>query len=513
MSTDEARVATGAATRALRPRRGVVIVALVSLLVAGLVADRVVHRRPAAASVNAAADMPRQAPAGALSSTWFCPATTSVADGLADGRVVIANPANTVLTGLLTVIPSDGPPVHAALTVDAHNRKSIRPGDFVHSAYAASLVQLDGAVGAVEQQIRGALGESVAPCATHASDHWYFAAGSTLAGRQLFVSLFNPFPADAIVDLTFATDTGPFTPAELQGVVVPGGGVTVIDLGQHVRRRQAISTTVVARRGQVVADKIELVGTKAATPGVAVAPTTTAPRGSPAVGPLKAAVLTLGVPVPGSGEPWYFPDGVAATGIDERYELYNPTDHDADVSLTLLLEQGSADPFPLVVPAHDRLTFVVNQQNRIPNGVAHSAIVESTNGVAFVAERIITATSPSTHAGISDLTGAPGGSAHWVFGAGAANDAQDEWLVAFNPGNGAIHLSVTAMLTGQVVAVEGLQNLEIGAGQRLAMRLGDHLSRGDLMVTVDADGPIVVERDLYRVGGPGISASLGIPSL
>ena len=69
------------------------------------------------------------------------------------------------------------------------------------------------------------------------------------------------------------------------------------------------------------------------------------------------------------------------------------------------------------------------------------------------------------------------------------------------------------IVPAQVVAVEGLQNLEIGAGQRLAMRLGDHLSRGDLMVTVDADGPIVVERDLYRVGGPGISASLGIPSL
>jgi hypothetical protein len=229
---------------------------------------------------------------------------------------------------------------------------------------------------------------------------------------------------------------------------------------------------------------------------------------------LKAAVLTLGVPALGSGQPWYFPDGVATNGVDERYEIYNPTDHDANMQLSLLLEQGSAEPFQLVVAAHGRLTFAVNQESRIPHGVAHSAIVESTNGVPFMVERLITATPPSTHAGMSDLTGAPRGSAHWIFGTGAANDAQDEWLVAFNPGAGSAsaHLSVTAMLTGHVVPVEGLQGLEIGAGQRLAIRLGDHLSRGDLMLTVDADSPIVVERDLYRVGGAGISASLGIPS-
>ena len=510
MSADDVGVETARSGR--RPRRTAVVLSLVALLVAGLVADRVVHRAPGPAGVTASAETPSQAPAGALSSTWFCPPTTSAPNGLADGRLIIANPSNNVLTGTLTVVPSDGQPVRSQIAVDAHNRKSIRPGDLVRSAYAAAVVQLDGSIGGVEQQIRGALGESVAPCATHAADHWYFAAGTTLAGTQLLLSLFNPFPADAIVDLTFATDTGPFTPADLQGVVVPGGGVIVIDLGQHVRRRQTISTTVVARSGQVVADKIQLVGTSASTPGVAAAPTTTTPRGTPPSAAPKAAVLVLGVPLLGSGQAWYFPDGVAAAGLDERYELYNPSDHDANVQLTLLLQQGSADPFQVVVPAHDRLTFVVNQQNRIPSGVAHSAVVESTNSVPFVVERVISASPPSTHAGVSDLTGSPTGSAHWVFGAGAANDAQDEWLVAFNPGNAPTHLSVTAMLTGHVLPVEGLQQLEIGAGERLAMRLGDHLTRGDLMLTLDADGPVVVERDLYRVGGPGISASLGIPS-
>jgi hypothetical protein len=33
----------------------------------------------------------------------------------------------------------------------------------------------------------------------------------------------------------------------------------------------------------------------------------------------------------------------------------------------------------------------------------------------------------------------------------------------------------------------------------------------DLFVTVTADGPVVVERGLYRVAGRGSSLSMGIP--
>jgi hypothetical protein len=415
------------------------------------------------------------------------------------------------------------------VTVDPRSRKVLRPGDLVQASYAAALVQLDGSVGAVEQQIEGALGEGVAACATRAADHWYFAAGSTDQGAQLLVSLFNPFPGDAIVDFTFATDTGPFTPADLQGVIVPGRSVTVVDVGQHVRRRSAVSTSITARTGQVVADKIELLGGTSAAPAAgggagsgapSPAPSPASPASPPATGAaaaspasaagVKAAVLALGVSA--AGTQWYFPDGVATDGVNETYEIYNPTDHEANVQLSLLLERGSADPFQLVVAAHDRVTVQINKESRIPKGVAHAATAESTNGVAFVVDRVITASPPSTHAGVSDISGAPSAAAHWLFPAGAANDGQDEWLVVLNPGTVPTRLSVTALLHGQNVAVDGLQQVEVAPGQRLAMRLGDHLTSGELITSVDAEGPVVVERDLYRVGGPGLSASLGIPA-
>jgi hypothetical protein len=470
-------------------RRVVVIAALMASMAAGVATDQAVSRTGPVVAVSAAPDLPSQAPDGSLSSTWFCPATTAVDNGLADGLIVIANPATADLTGTVTVIPSAGQPHDVPVRVPGRSRISLRPGDVVQAPYDAAVVQLDGSVGGVEQQIRGALGESATPCATRASDHWYFAAGSTDPDAQLLLSLFNPFPGDAIVDLDFATDTGPFTPSDLQGLIVPGRGVTVIDIGQHVRRRHAVSTTVTVRTGRIVADKIQLRGAGGSSP--------------------KGATITLGAPSPGLQ--WDFPDGVAGSGVDERYELYNPGGQESEVSVALLLDQGSADPFDLTVAAHGRLTLIVNAESRIPHGVAHSGSVASVNGVPIVVERVITATPPSKRQGISDLIGAPRASAHWLFVTGAANEVQDEWLVAFNPGGTSTHLSVTGLVSGRPLSVEGLQDVPVPPGQRVAMRLGDHLSQGNLILIVDAQAPVVVERDVYRVGGLGMSAALGIP--
>ena len=45
----------------------------------------------------------------------------------------------------------------------------------------------------------------------------------------------------------------------------------------------------------------------------------------------------------------------------------------------------------------------------------------------------------------------------------------------------------------------------------MVIRLGDKIERDDLPVVITADGPIVAERGLYRIGGGGISQAIGIP--
>ena len=59
-------------------------------------------------------------------------------------------------------------------------------------------------------------------CATAASASWYFADGVTTRDARLTYLLYNPYPDDAIVDMEFATNEGPFSPQPLQGLVVRG---------------------------------------------------------------------------------------------------------------------------------------------------------------------------------------------------------------------------------------------------------------------------------------------------
>jgi hypothetical protein len=492
-----------------RGRRALVFIALLAVVAAALIADHLVGQA-APASGAPISPVVAQVPAGAVSSTWFCPPATTTNNGLADGRIVIANPASTTLTGTVIVAAASGPPVRQAVSVPPRRRKVIRLGDVVQSPYAAATVELNGPSGGVEEQVHGALGESFAPCPTRPSDRWYFASGSTERDDQLLVTLYNPFPEDAIVDLTFATDVGPAEPTDLQGLVVGGRGLAVVDVGDHVRRRAAVATTVVARAGRIVAGKIALRGADG-----------TPPRG---------VSLTTGQTAPGTQ--WYFPDGTTVSGSVERYELFNPGPDEARVRVTFIPDRGAAQPRLLTLAPADRLTFDVGRDSGLPPGVGHAAVVSSDNGIPIVVERVITATPPSPPAaaapggapsapaasagpparsGISDLSGSPAADPHWLFAAGAANSVQDEWLTVFNPGGRATRFTVTAFTAGRSFAVEGLAGVAIGAGQRLAVRLGAHLTGGDLMVTVDGQAPIVVERDLYRQGGLGMSAALGIP--
>ena len=59
--------------------------------------------------------------------------------------------------------------------------------------------------------------------------------------------------------------------------------------------------------------------------------------------------------------------------------------------------------------------------------------------------------------------------------------------------------------------IEGLQDLEIAPGGHRTILLSDHVDLETLPLVVTADGPIVVERGLFRIDGRGISLSMGIP--
>src|SRR5207253_6438589 len=127
--------------------------------------------------------------------------------------VLVANPSDRALRGTLRVVPSEGEAKVIPLEVAPRSRTVARLADVVAAPYAAALVELDGGDVVVEQQIRGALGISTAPCASAASEKWYLAEGSTAREGanpedRMLLALYNPFPEDAIVDLAFTHEAG-----------------------------------------------------------------------------------------------------------------------------------------------------------------------------------------------------------------------------------------------------------------------------------------------------------------
>lgn len=463
-----------------------VVIGVLALLVgAAAVADRV-DRPEARVVARAPADMPTAAPASSLSSTWYCPGGTAKSDGSANGTVVIANPSRTQVTAIVTVVPDTGQPASTSIQVGPRSRQAVRYVDVVQAAYAAALVEIDGGEAVVEHAVTGPLGEDAAPCASAPSANWYFADGSTAKDATLLLSLFNPFPEDAIADLSFATDQGRAVPAALQGVVVPARSVVVKSVGDFVRRRELVGTTVSVRDGRLAVAKTQLHNG----------------------GGRKGMALVLGAPSP--GEEWEFPEGYTADGITERFVIYNPTEQEAAVDLALTLDEGAAEPFELTVPPRGQVMVEANKESRIPKGVAHAATVRSANGVPVVAEQTIDAATPA-RAGFANLLGSRATARRWVLAAGSATETLDEWVTVRNPGTRKATLSLTALAQGQPLAIEGLQDVEIPAGRRAAFRIGDHLKRPDLAILVTADVPVVVQRSIYKVNGSGMTATMGVP--
>jgi hypothetical protein len=487
--------AMAAPTGPPRVRRAPVFIAIAAALLAGGVIDRAA--RPAVEPSDATAlAMPIAPPPTSLSSTWFCAGGTAQAGGTdgveADASVVVANPGDRALHGAIRVVPSEGEAKSIPLDVGPRARAVARLGDVVAAPYAAALVELDGGEVVVEQQIRGAMGISTAPCASAASERWYLAEGSTARDGanpedRMLLALYNPFPEDAIVDLSFTHEAGRSVPSDFTGLVVKGGGLRIVNVGAHVRRRAHISTTAVARTGRVVIDRIQQRN-----------------------GGFKGISLAQAAPAP--AEEWYFPEGYVGAGSGEAFHVYNPSaTQEAEVSLELALESGAAEPFDLTIAPRARITVDASAEERVPKDVGHAATVLSLNGVPVVAERTIAVGPPSPRgAGVADSLGIPLRAREWVLAAGGTSPSVDEWITIYNPGPADATVTTQVLASGTLLDLEGLSDVTIKAGRRLATRIP--IQREDLPLLVQSSTPVVVERGIYLVGSPGIALSSGIPS-
>ncbi|MGH9246405.1 MAG: DUF5719 family protein [Acidimicrobiales bacterium] len=448
--------------------------------------------------------MPVAAPEGSLSSTWFCAGGTATDDGVADHTVVVANPGDEPVTAIVTIYPgaldtdpnagqiADQPEVSEPLDVGARSRATLRLGDVVDAPFAAALVEAPGGDIVVEHQVSSDRGTDTAPCASAASPTWYFAAGSTNRQAQELIVLFNPFPDDAVVDLTFATPEGFRSPQPYSGLIVPGEQVVALDATAVVARHDNLSASIDARRGRVVADRIQIYDG------------------------FRGRGIAVGLGQPQLSELLFFPDGITGEGFTERFMVFNPSDAPAQLDIEIYLDDpatnGEVEPVAVTVQPESHNAVELSGDPRIPSGVRHSAIVRVHNGVPVAAEQELFGEEPASARGVAVVAGSPLLADTWVLGAGEASEGIGELVTLFNPslGEGISRVRIAA-LDGSGGDVPTLTDLEVQPGGRLTIDLGEHLNRESLALYVEATRPVVVERLLFRRGGRGMSQALGVP--
>ena len=519
----------------MRSARLTSLVVLAGVVAAGLVYEASEDERPtdAAPAVQPGVALPTARAEPTLSSTWYCAGGSAAEGGVGDHVVVVANPTDTardatltVLTGSVAAAPAPAeaaaegveettttvadtttttvattttappPPVQHAVEVPPQSRIEVRLADLVASPLAGAVVEVAGGDVSVEHHITGELGRATAPCSTTASPSWSLPWGVTTRGNRELVVFMNPFPDDATVDITFATDEGVRDTARFQGFIVPGRSVVGAYIDEDVTRKGQVSAQIQVRGGRLVVDRIQ---TFDGTDGR---------RG-----------LTLGLGVPAPAEAWIFPSGETGEGLFEQVVVFNPSDDVAEVEVEVRLddpgEAGPPEPFELTVAPGRYSTIDVHAEDRVVAGVGHSIIVRSLNGVPITAERVNAASPPAANQGIASTTGSPFIAPTWYFPSGgpSTEEGRDQVLVLFNPSlEDEVTFDVTGFSGGQTIAVQDLQDRPIAPGARVVIRLGDHIDRAELPLVVRASGPIVAERGLYRIGGLGLSQSIGIPA-
>jgi hypothetical protein len=484
-----------------------------------------------AAAAVSASGMPAVAGAGALASTWYCAAGTGDAGGMADHAVTVFNPGDksvgvtvTVYGGVLASsspttaevaeAPATAPPAPGARVfwLPGRGRVELRLGDLVPAPLVAALVEADGGPVAVEHRVTGSHGVDVGPCASASAPVWHLASGATTRDAREVLVLFNPFPTDAIVDITFDTDAGSREPVRFQGFPVAAGTVVGVDIGDDVARESQVAATLRTRAGRVVAERLQEFDGSLGPEGLAVA---------------------LGVPEAATA--WAFPDGAVDDSHTERIVVYNPGGERAEVEVRVLPTSDGSEPAPQPFRLSIRAgTFAIvdyGAEDRVIPGVEHATVVRSTNGVPVVAERV------TTHAGepgapdddpddeeddgdgedsaggdrASDITTGPGSivaATRWALPSSVDGDGLS--FVVFNPDpDRSARVTLLAVAGGGTREAGSARDVEVPASGRVTLP-GD---AAGVAWVVESGAPVVVERTVLGEDGLRLATGPGIPSV
>jgi hypothetical protein len=440
--------------------------------------------------------VPSVADPDAVSTTWYCAEGTSARGARADETILIANQGDTDARALVTVMPGgEEEPASRRVTVPPGARSRVPVSDVLQATEQPDeeglivgpgvVVEVFGGQSVVEHEIVGEIDLAVGPCARHAGQDWYFAAGTTERGTEANAALFNPFNEDAIVDLTFATDAGFVAPADLQAVVVPRRSRVTAPVSNFVRRQAQVALHVHVRTGRIVAEH---------------SLTFTAENET-----RRGLTLSLGASRPASA--WTLPGVAPEDGASHALLVANFGRAATEVEIVPRFEEQT-EARPQAVPVGGRTVAVVDLAGVGGAGAASAFDVRTTSASAVVVEELAWWRPPATATGSATTLASPVRASGWTFAVGRLAPEGDATVSVLNPGRDRAAVTLLAYASGGGDEPAAVREVTLPAGSQARFELGELGVVPDQVVVVRADAPVVAAR---RILGPvGASLALGV---
>lgn len=337
-------------------------------------------------------------------------------------------------------------------------------------------------------------GVGAAACSRLAADSWFFGEGSSGLGYDEKLILYNPFGDEAVARVILFTPDGETQKANLTEVAVPARSTKIVSINEFVAEadpKSLLAAQVQAIRGRIVAWRALTAQADEVPDGLQ---------------------FTLGAPQPRTT--WYFPEGGAGEGLDERISILNPSQEEATINISLVTEDETLQPprlFEITIEPRTarRVALEDALKGEQRNLGAAGAVVTSTNGVGLVAERTIWY-SGNEIAGVTSEIGAPRPANGWFLGPATASPTTDA-IVVLNPNTEAATLSVSFARPGGSDAPGALSEIRIKPGVRFKIPIARWTGGGAAAAFVESDLPVVTERFSYSEAASDAASAIGLP--
>jgi len=292
----------------------------------------------------------------------------------------------------------------------------------------------------------------------------YFAEGTTRAGFEEWLTLYNPYDEEHTATVTYLVADGA---NRIRYYNIPAHARVNIYINSEIGSDRDVSLVVTAterlyaERPMYFRYKDRWTGGHCTEPALDTSTT------------------------------WFFAEGTTRAGFEEWLCLANPGAFDAEVQVTFIFSDGEAVTLPYTVPAWKRYTVDVNATVGPEKDVA----VRIDSDQPIVAERPMY----FSYGGVWDdghiTIGAPAALNTWYFAEGTTRAGFEEWLCLANPDGEDAQVEITYHLAS---GAELKQYVSVPAEKRRTIFVNSVAGPDqDVAIKVDSDHPIVAERPMY----------------